>query len=104
LSRKRRLSFISCFILSSILFICCSLCVFNDACFSTKDLEKIQQLGKGSKMNDPSKTGQFGVGFNAVYHLTDAPSFLTRGKSTPNGFPNLVKKKKTFFHFMFHSI
>ena len=62
-----------------------ALCVFNDTCFSTKDLKKIQQLGKGSKMNDPSKTGQFGVGFNTVYHLTDVPSFLTRGESTPNG-------------------
>lgn len=35
--------------------------------------------GEGSKTTDPNKTGQYGVGFNCVYHLTDAPSFLTCG-------------------------
>lgn len=31
----------------------------------------------GSKSHDPTKTGQYGVGFSSVYHLTDAPSILT---------------------------
>ncbi|XP_052102784.1 sacsin-like [Mytilus californianus] len=62
-----------------------ALCVFNNACFTAKDLQGIQDLGEGSKSGDPSKTGQFGVGFNAVYHLTDVPSFLTRGQDTPDG-------------------
>ncbi|CAC5408788.1 unnamed protein product [Mytilus coruscus] len=62
-----------------------ALCVFNNACFTAKDLQGIQDLGEGSKSDDPSKTGQFGVGFNAVYHLTDVPSFLTRGQDTPDG-------------------
>ncbi|XP_021340832.1 sacsin-like [Mizuhopecten yessoensis] len=61
-----------------------ALCVFNDSCFSAADLEGICRLGKGTKSQDPTKTGQFGIGFNAVYHLTDAPSFITRGPSTPN--------------------
>ncbi|XP_021340829.1 sacsin-like [Mizuhopecten yessoensis] len=61
-----------------------ALCVFNDSCFSAADLEGICMLGKGTKSQDPTKTGQFGIGFNAVYHLTDAPSFITRGPSTPN--------------------
>ncbi|CAG2253103.1 unnamed protein product [Mytilus edulis] len=39
----------------------------------------------GSKVEDPTKTGQYGVGFNAVYHLTDVPSFLTRGDEVETG-------------------
>ncbi|CAC5408780.1 unnamed protein product [Mytilus coruscus] len=62
-----------------------AICVFNDTCFSEDDLKGIQNLGEGSKGDDPLKTGQFGIGFNAVYHLTDVPSFLTRGSATPNG-------------------
>ncbi|ELT96105.1 hypothetical protein CAPTEDRAFT_195081 [Capitella teleta] len=54
------------------------LCVFNNRPFSESDIEGIQRLGEGSKGSDPNKTGQYGVGFNCVYHLTDAPSFLTR--------------------------
>ena len=56
-----------------------ALCVYNDRPFSARDIEAIQQLGEGSKSLDPNKTGQYGVGFNCVYHLTDAPSFLTCG-------------------------
>ena len=50
--------------------------------FSEADITGIQRLGEGSKSLDPNKTGQYGVGFNCVYHLTDAPSFLT---ATENG-------------------
>ena len=57
-----------------------ALCVYNDAPFTSRDIEGIQSLGEGSKGDDPNKTGQYGVGFNAVYHLTDAPSFLSKGK------------------------
>ncbi|XP_056019914.1 sacsin-like isoform X2 [Ostrea edulis] len=62
-----------------------ALVVFNDSCFSEKDIEGISNLGEGSKSTDPNQTGQFGIGFNAVYHITDAPSFLTKGEQTPNG-------------------
>ncbi|VDI50995.1 sacsin [Mytilus galloprovincialis] len=62
-----------------------ALCVYNNASFSENDLKGIKNLGEGSKSNDATKTGQFGVGFNAVYHLTDVPSFLTLGPSTPKG-------------------
>ncbi|XP_064596794.1 sacsin-like [Liolophura sinensis] len=55
-----------------------ALCVYNNADFTDEDLKGIQRLGKGSKTNDPLKTGKFGVGFNVVYHLTDAPSFLIK--------------------------
>ncbi len=56
-----------------------ALCVYNNKPFMDSDLKGIQRLGEGSKATDPNKTGQYGVGFNCVYHLTDAPSFLTCG-------------------------
>ena len=56
-----------------------ALCVYNNRPFSKNDLEGIQRLGIGSKANDPTRTGQYGIGFNAVYHLTDCPSFISNG-------------------------
>ena len=55
-----------------------ALCVYNNKPFTKSDIEGIQNLGEGSKGDDPSKTGQYGVGFNAVYHLTDVPSFMSK--------------------------
>ncbi|XP_066271265.1 sacsin-like [Branchiostoma lanceolatum] len=56
-----------------------ALCVYNNKPFTKHDLIGIQNLGEGSKARDPVKTGKYGVGFNAVYHLTDCPSFITGG-------------------------
>ena len=57
-----------------------ALCVYNNRPFTNADIEGICNLGKGSKGEDPNKTGQYGVGFNAVYHLTDVPTFRSTGK------------------------
>ena len=57
-----------------------ALCVYNNTPFTNADIEGICNLGKGSKGEDPNKTGQYGVGFNAVYHLTDVPSFRSKGE------------------------
>ena len=54
-----------------------ALLVFNDAPFTHQDIEGIQNLGEGSKSDDCQKTGQYGIGFNVVYHVTDAPCLLT---------------------------
>jgi len=54
-----------------------AVCIYNDRSFTNKDLQGIQSLGEGSKSDDPVKTGQYGVGFNCVYHLTDVPTFFT---------------------------
>ena len=54
-----------------------SLLVYNDSTFTKEDLDGIKNLGLGSKSDDPTKTGQYGVGFNCVYHVTDTPTFLT---------------------------
>ena len=53
--------------------------IWNDKEFSDKDLQGIQKLGLGSKRDDDESIGQFGIGFNVVYHVTDCPSFITRG-------------------------
>ena len=55
-----------------------ALCVYNNKPFTTADIKGICNLGEGSKGEDPNKTGQYGVGFNAVYQLTDVPSFISR--------------------------
>ena len=57
-----------------------AICVYNDKPFSKEDIEGIQKLGIGSKVDDPLKTGQYGIGFNAVYHLTDCPYFISDDK------------------------
>ena len=59
-----------------------ALCVYNNRPFTNADIKGIQSLGEGSKGDDINKTGQYGVGFNAVYHLTDVPSFVSRGGET----------------------
>ena len=58
-----------------------ALLVWNDSVFSDSDLKGIQRLGLGSKRSDSETIGQYGIGFNAVYHLTDCPSFLTGGNT-----------------------
>ena len=61
-----------------------ALCVYNNRPFTEADIIGIQNLGEGSKGDDPNKTGQYGVGFNAVYHLTDVPSFVSNGEEIGN--------------------
>ena len=56
-----------------------ALLVWNDSIFSEEDLKGIQELGLGSKRSSSESIGQFGIGFNVVYHLTDCPSFFTNG-------------------------
>ena len=58
-----------------------ALLVWNDKKFTEKDMEGIQKLGLGSKRDDSESIGQFGIGFNVVYHITDCPSFITGGKT-----------------------
>ena len=54
-----------------------ALLVWNDSVFSERDIEGIQELGIGNKRSDSGTIGQYGIGFNSVYHLTDCPSFIT---------------------------
>ena len=56
-----------------------ALLVWNDSVFTEKDYEGIQKLGLGSKRYNEETIGQYGIGFNVVYHLTDCPSFISDG-------------------------
>ena len=58
-----------------------ALLVWNDSVFSEKDIQGIQQLGLGSKRSDSDSIGQYGIGFNVVYHITDCPSFVSNGET-----------------------
>ena len=55
-----------------------ALWAYNDAVFTDKDFENINKLAGATKVEDLAKIGRFGLGFNAVYHLTDVPSFVSR--------------------------
>ena len=55
--------------------------VWNDSVFSEEDLEGIQELGLGSKRSEVDTIGQYGIGFNVVYHITDCPSFVSNGET-----------------------
>jgi hypothetical protein len=50
---------------------------YDNATFKPSDFESIQRLGDGLKHGDSTKTGQFGLGFNSCYHITDLPSFIS---------------------------
>ena len=54
-----------------------ALLFWNDSLFTEEDLIGIQKIGLGNKREDPNKIGQYGIGFNVVYHYTDCPSFIT---------------------------
>ena len=54
-----------------------SLYAWNDALFTESDFKAIRNIGASSKTGDATKTGKFGLGFNAVYHFTDLPCFVT---------------------------
>lgn len=54
--------------------------VYNDAVFTEEDFKSIQRIGDSLKSSaeTKSKIGRFGIGFNAVYHWTDLPSFISQ--------------------------
>ncbi|MDY7023002.1 MAG: hypothetical protein SWJ54_16905, partial [Cyanobacteriota bacterium] len=54
--------------------------VYNNSVFTERDFNSIRSLGQSEKAQDLQKTGRFGVGFNAVYHVTDYPSFISRNR------------------------
>lgn len=58
-----------------------SLIAFNSAKFTETDFQSIQRIGDSLKKDkNGTKTGRFGVGFNATYHLTDVPMFTSGSK------------------------
>ena len=57
-----------------------ALLFWNDSLFTEEDLIGIQKIGLGNKRDNPDKIGQYGIGFNVVYHYTDCPSFITNDR------------------------
>ena len=57
-----------------------ALLFWNDSIFTEEDLIGIQKIGLGNKREDADKIGQYGIGFNVVYHYTDCPSFITNDR------------------------
>eukprot|EP00794_Sanderia_malayensis_P013600 gene13600-15012_t len=54
-----------------------ALWAYNDAVFSKLDFENITKLSGATKESQRDKIGKFGLGFNAVYNITDVPSFIS---------------------------
>lgn len=43
------------------------------------DFHRMKQVGGGDKVNQTENTGAFGIGFNAVYQMTDHPEIISNG-------------------------
>jgi sacsin len=54
-----------------------ALLAYDDAIFKESDFQGLFNFGHGSKKLDPTKSGKFGLGFNTVYHITEAPMFVS---------------------------
>ena len=54
-----------------------ALLCYNDKLFAPSDFAAISRIGQDSKVDKPAAAGRFGLGFNAVYHWTDIPSFVS---------------------------
>ncbi|KAK3098209.1 hypothetical protein FSP39_017235, partial [Pinctada imbricata] len=54
-----------------------ALWAYNDKQFSKNDFANIQKISGATKKGDTTKIGRFGLGFNAVYNITDVPCFIS---------------------------
>ncbi|KAF4109302.1 hypothetical protein G5714_010375 [Onychostoma macrolepis] len=67
--------------------------IFNNELFSQEDWRNIVKVGSASKENKVKMIGKFGLGFNAVYHVSDIPSILS-GSSLLILDPNVTHLEK----------
>ena len=56
-----------------------ALIVENNGVFRPVDFERLQNLAGGGKREEAGTTGAFGIGFVAVYQITDAPEIFSNG-------------------------
>lgn len=54
-----------------------ALVVQNDSVFRPVDFQRLQSIAGGGKREEPETTGAFGLGFIAVYQVTDAPEIFS---------------------------
>jgi uncharacterized protein DUF3883 len=52
----------------------------NNASFRKEDFNRLLHLAGGGKRSEEGTIGSFGIGFNAVYHVTDHPVIRSLGK------------------------
>ncbi|MCB9419045.1 MAG: hypothetical protein H6667_04540 [Ardenticatenaceae bacterium] len=57
-----------------------ALIVENDGIFRLIDFERLQNIASGGKRAESGVTGAFGLGFIAVYQVTDAPEIFSNGR------------------------
>lgn len=57
-----------------------ALIVENDGVFREVDFSRMQQVASEGKREEVGTTGAFGIGFIAVYQVTDRPELLSSGK------------------------
>lgn len=57
-----------------------ALIVENDGVFREVDFDRISFIADGGKREEQGTTGAFGVGFIAVYQITDAPEIFSSGR------------------------
>ncbi len=54
-----------------------ALVVQNDSVFRPVDFQRLQSIAGGGKREEPQTTGAFGLGFIAVYQVTDTPEIFS---------------------------
>lgn len=82
----------------------------NGRPFDARDVEAICRIAEGTKKDDVSKVGKFGIGFKAVYNYTTRPEVYSSGFSfciqdyvRPYALPpREVEEGKTLFIFPFN--
>lgn len=52
----------------------------NDGVFRNVDFKRMQTVASGGKREEAGTTGAFGIGFIAVYQITDRPEVLSSGR------------------------
>jgi hypothetical protein len=57
-----------------------ALIVSNDGVFRPVDFTRMQDLAGGGKREEAGTTGAFGIGFLAVYQITDRPEIISGGR------------------------
>jgi hypothetical protein len=57
-----------------------ALIVDNDGVFRPADFARLQSIAGGDKRREEDTTGAFGLGFIAVYQVTDAPEIFSNGR------------------------
>ncbi|MCA9975157.1 MAG: hypothetical protein KC413_05380, partial [Anaerolineales bacterium] len=57
-----------------------ALLVSNDGVFRPEDFARLQTVASGGKREERGVTGAFGLGFLAVYQITDRPEIFSSGR------------------------